>query len=182
MWSGVKSMTMCDECGKHPANIHLTTIVDGEKRDFNLCSECLARKKELSVDFGAIASRLSQMIRQKQEKAAETENDMPIPDISCAQCGTTYAAFRASGHVGCAQCYEAFRQPLTEWMQRTHGASRHIGRESGGVACSVSLRMQLDKLKRMQKKAIANEEYEQAALLRDQIHALAAEMEATRDE
>jgi len=173
-------MIMCDECGARPANIHLTTIVDGEKRDFNLCSECLARKKELSVDFGAIASRLSKMIRQKQEKAAEPET--PIPDISCAQCGTTYAEFRASGHVGCAQCYEAFRQPLTEWMARTHGASRHIGRTSGGMGCAVSLRMKLDKLKRMQKKAIANEEYEQAALLRDQIRTLSAEMEATCDE
>lgn len=175
-------MIMCDECGERPANIHLTTIVDGEKRDFNLCSECLARKKELSVDFGAIASRLSQMIRQKQEKAAEPEAEIPIPDISCAQCGTTYAAFRASGRVGCAQCYEAFRQPLTEWMRLERGAVRHIGRESGGVACSVSLRMQLGKLRRMQKTAIANEEYEQAALLRDQIRALSAEMEATGDE
>ena len=175
-------MIMCDECGERPANIHLTTIVDGEKRDFNLCSECLARKKELSVDFGAIASRLSKMIRQKQEKQAEAAVETPIPDISCAQCGTTYAAFRASGRVGCAQCYEAFRQPLSEWMQQTYGASRHVGRESGGVACAVSLRMQLDKLRRMQKKAIATEEYEQAALLRDQIRALSAEVEATRDE
>ncbi|MBQ8953457.1 MAG: UvrB/UvrC motif-containing protein [Clostridia bacterium] len=174
-------MIMCDECGERPANIHLTTIVDGEKKDFNLCSECLARKKELSVDFGAIASRLSKMIRQKQEKA-DAESETPLPDISCAQCGTTYAAFRASGRMGCAQCYEAFRQPLAEWMQQTQGASRHIGRESGGMTCSVSLRMQIDKLRRMQKKAIANEEYEQAALLRDQIRTLSAEMEATRDE
>lgn len=175
-------MIMCDECGERPANIHLTTIVDGEKKDFNLCSECLARKKELSVDFGAIASRLSKMIRQKQEKAAESESETPIPDISCAQCGTTYAQFRASGRLGCAQCYEAFRQPLTEWMDHTYGASKHIGRASGGVACAVSLRMQLEKLRRRQKRAIADEAYEEAALLRDQIRALSAEMEAKRDE
>ena len=173
-------MIMCDECGVRPANIHLTTIVDGEKKDLNLCTECLARKKELHVDFGAIASRLSRMIRQKQEEA--TEKNIPIPDISCAQCGTTYAAFRDSGHVGCAQCYEAFRQPLTEWMDRTFGASKHIGRASGGIACAVSKRMELGKLKRMQKVAIANEEYERAAMLRDQIRALSAEMEATRDD
>ena len=172
-------MIMCDECGVRPANIHLTTIVDGEKRDFNLCSECLARKKELRVDFSAIANRLSKMIQEKQDKPPAAEE--PIPDVSCAQCGTTYAAFRSSGHVGCAQCYEAFRQPLTEWMERTYGASRHVGRTSGGMACAVSLRMKMDKLKRLQKQAIANENYEQAALLRDQIHALSAEMEATQD-
>ena len=175
-------MIMCDECGARPANIHLTTIVDGEKKDFNLCSECLARKKELSLDFGAIASRLSQMIRQKQEKAAAPENETPIPDISCAQCGTTYAQFRAAGHLGCAQCYEAFRQPLSEWMKRTYGASKHVGRASGGVTCAVSRRMELEKLRRRQKRAIADEAYEEAALLRDQIRALAAEMEAKRDE
>ncbi len=182
MSNGVRNMIMCDECGVRPANIHLTTIVDGEKKDFNLCSECLARKKELSLDFGAIASRLSQMIRQKQEKAAAPEAEAPVPDISCAQCGTTYAQFRASRRLGCAQCYEAFRQPLAEWMQKTYGASKHVGRTSGGVACAVSLRMQLEKLRRRQKRAIADEAYEEAASLRDQIRALSAEMEAKRGE
>ncbi len=182
MWNGVNSMIMCDECGARPANIHLTTIVDGEKKDFNLCGECLARKKELNLDFNAIATRLSRMIRQKQEKAAESEAETPVPDICCPQCGTTYAQFRASGHLGCAQCYEAFRQPLSEWMEKTCGASRHAGRSSGGVACSVSLRMQLEKLRRRQKRAIADEAYEEAARLRDEIRALSAQMEAKRDD
>ena len=185
MPSGVKKMIMCDECGQRPANIHLTTIVDGEKRDFNLCSECLARKKEMNVDFGAIANRLNRMIRQNQEKdakEAEAKPETPVPDISCAQCGTTYASIRTTGRMGCPQCYEAFRQPLSEWMERTHGASQHVGRASGGVACAVSLRMRLDKLKRMQRRAIENEDYEEAAVLRDQIRALSAEMEAAHDE
>ena len=55
-------MIMCDECGIRPANIHLTTIVDGEKKDVNLCAECLARKKELKIDFSALAGTIGQML------------------------------------------------------------------------------------------------------------------------
>ena len=77
---------------------------------------------------------------------------------------------------------EGWLEPLTEWMDHTYGASKHIGRASGGVTCAVSLRMQLEKLRRRQKRAIADEAYEEAALLRDQIRALSAEMEAKRDE
>ena len=29
---------MCDECGVRPANIHLTTFVNGEKQERNLCA------------------------------------------------------------------------------------------------------------------------------------------------
>ena len=62
MPSEVKAMIMCDECGIRPANIHLTTIVDGEKKDVNLCAECLARKKELKIDFSALAGTIGQML------------------------------------------------------------------------------------------------------------------------
>ena len=173
MPNGVGSMMMCDECGVRPANIHLTTIVGGEKKELNLCSECLARKKEFHLDFSAIASRINGLLHAQTEETGG-------PDIRCPRCGTTYDQFRKTGQLGCAQCYDAFREPLGSWMEKTQGSCHHIGRESGGVDYSVSLRIKLDKLRRLQQTAIAREDYETAARLRDQIRGLTAEMEAER--
>ena len=175
-------MIMCDECGIRPANIHLTTVVDGEKKDVNLCAECLARKKELKLDFSALAGTIGQMLQTNihiRKPAPEAE---PIPDLTCEACGTSYESFLKTGRVGCAQCYAAFRQPLSQWLTKQAGGDRHAGRKAGGVNESIERKMRISALRRRQKQAIADEDYEAAAELRDQIRALSSEEEAERDE
>lgn len=172
-------MIMCDECGLRPANIHLTTIVNGEKQDINLCTECLARKKELKLDFSALAGTIGQMLQQGEPPKAEQP---PLPDIQCPRCGTSYEAFSKSGRLGCAQCYEAFREPLGDWLLKRTGGQKHVGRQSGGVNESIEKSMRLNELRRRQKLAIDDEDYEAAAVLRDQIRALMQETEAQRHE
>ncbi len=183
MPSEVKAMIMCDECGIRPANIHLTTIVDGEKKDVNLCAECLARKKELKIDFSALAGTIGQMLTSGvppvRKSAPDTE---PIPDLTCEGCGTSYEAFLKTGCVGCAQCYEVFRQPLSAWLVKRAGGDRHAGRHAGGMNESIEKKMRISALRRRQKQAIAEEDYEAAAELRDQIRALNGAGEAERHE
>lgn len=173
-------MILCDECGLRPANIHLTTIVNGEKQDVNLCSECLARKKELKIDFSALAGTIGQMLQGGAAKQETPEE--PIPELVCSRCGTSYEAFIKSGRVGCAQCYDAFRQPLGDWFSKRMGARQHIGRQSGGVNASIEKALRLNELRRRQKLAIHDEDYEAAATLRDQIRALQSETEETEHE
>ena len=183
MPSEVKAMIMCDECGIRPANIHLTTIVDGEKKDVNLCAECLARKKELKIDFSALAGTIGQMLTSGVPPVRKSAPDEePIPDLTCENCGTSYEAFLKTGCVGCAQCYEAFRQPLSAWLVKRAGGDRHAGRHAGGMNESIEKKMRVSALKRRQKQAIAEEDYEAAAALRDQIRALNGEGEAERHE
>ncbi len=183
MPSEVKAMIMCDECGIRPANIHLTTIVDGEKKDVNLCAECLARKKELKIDFSALAGTIGQMLTSGMGSARKSAPDEePIPDLTCEICGTSYEAFLKTGCVGCAQCYEAFRQPLSAWLVKRAGGDHHTGRHAGGMNESIEKKMRISALKRRQKQAIGEEDYEAAAALRDQIRALNGEGEAERHE
>ena len=183
MPSEVKAMIMCDECGIRPANIHLTTIVDGEKKDVNLCAECLARKKELKIDFSALAGTIGQMLTSGVPPVRKSAPDAePIPDLTCEGCGTSYEAFLKTGSVGCAQCYEVFRQPLSAWLVKRAGSDRHAGRHAGGMNESIEKKMRISALRRRQKQAIAEEDYEAAAELRDQIRALNGEEEAERHE
>ena len=166
-------MIMCDECGIRPANIHLTTIVNGEKKDINLCTECMARKKDLKIDFSALADKIGEMLTSGTASShKEATDEAPIPDLTCESCGTSYETFLKTGYVGCAQCYEVFRQPLSAWLQQHVGGDHHVGRHAGSLNESIEKKMRLSALKRRQQQAIAEENYEAAATLRDQIRAL----------
>lgn len=165
---------MCDDCGIRPANIRLTTIVNGEKKERNLCSECLAKNQRLKLDFSALASHLNGLMDAL--KAGGTEKDQEVPDIQCIHCGMTYEKFRKTGMVGCAHCYEAFREPLHALMERVHGHTQHVGRVPGGEDSRLSMKLKVEKLRQQLVKAIADEEYEAAASLRDQIRELTRQL------
>ena len=79
--------------------------------------------------------------------------------------------------LGCANCYQAFKTPMTALLQRVHGNTQHAGRVPGGAYSGTSIRMNIDRLRQKLQKAIADEEYEQAAKLRDAIRALTIQLE-----
>ena len=178
-------MILCDECGVRPAAVHVTAIVNGDKHDINLCEECAGKRKEFALHLGALAEKLAQMRQQRDNANPEAQGEAPkeeLPLITCPQCGTTWAMCRRKGRVGCAQCYDAFRQPLARWLGEKTGAAMYVGQRCDRAAGTMAQRMQLTRLKSAQKEAVANEQYELAAQLRDQIHALKEALEVGQDE
>ncbi len=167
---------MCDECGIRPATIRLMTIVNGEKKQRNLCVNCLSEVKKQfpSLDISGINSLLSGLLLAAKQTGAASE---PEIDITCPRCGTTYESFQKSGLLGCADCYKAFKEPLEALLKRVHGQTQHTGRVPGGLQGDLSVKMNIDRLRQQLKEAISAEEYERAAQLRDQIRALSAKIE-----
>jgi len=95
------------------------------------------------------------------------------PGPRCPNCGTTYEEFRKRGRFGCQECYESFGPELDRLIKRVHGADQHRGKRpgarrrpqgaaGGGVA----------ELRQALARAVAAEQYELAAELRDQMRAL----------
>ncbi|MBR3929128.1 MAG: UvrB/UvrC motif-containing protein [Clostridia bacterium] len=167
---------MCDECGVRPATIHLTTFADGEKKEKNLCATCLTKYKMNlpAMDLTNLAGILGGFI-EKALSGKKEEDDTAYSAV-CESCGLDYKQFKRNGMLGCADCYKAFREPLEEMLSRMHGNAQHVGRIPGGMNSQVSLRLQIDKLKQQLARAISEEEYEKAAVLRDQIRNLQAEL------
>ena len=112
-----------------------------------------------------------------KDEEEQAKLDAEYEMCTCEQCGMTYAEFRKGGMLGCANCYKAFKTPLTALLQRVHGNTQHAGRVPGGVHSGTSIRMNIDRLKQKLQKAVADEEYEQAAKLRDTIRALTMQLE-----
>lgn len=170
---------MCDECGIRPAVVHLTTIVGGEVQEKNLCSACMAKiRNQLpgSVDLDGLAGLLSGFFQSAQSENNKEEREGEI-SLKCPNCGLTYATFQKTGLLGCAQCYQAFREPLEVILKRIHGNTQHTGRVPRKEMNSISAQIQIDQLKRQLAQAVTAEEYETAAALRDQIRALKKQIE-----
>ncbi len=168
---------MCEECGIRPAKFHLMTITNDERTERNLCPVCMAKyQKQLpGIDFSNLAGILNGILDGVTGKQKEPE-DEALNELACEQCGMTYAEFQKCGMLGCANCYKTFKAPLDSLLQRIHGNTQHAGRIPGSVRSGVSIRLNIDRLKQRLQKAIAEEEYEQAAKLRDSIRALNAQL------
>jgi len=165
---------MCDECGLNPASIHVTTITGDERHERNICPMCMAKmhNKFLKIDFSSLSGILSGLLEAAKANIAEQSD----PDIKCARCGMTYAAFKKSGLLGCADCYQAFKEPLNALLSRVHGRAQHVGRVPKGAETVIAIQHNVDRLRQELSKAISEEEYEVAAGLRDQIRALSARL------
>lgn len=169
---------MCEDCGVRPAKFHLMTIINGDRVERNLCPACMAKhqKQIPGIDFSNLAGILNSILENKRDEEQENR-DSEYVDLACDQCGMTYLEFQKCGMLGCAHCYQAFKTPMTALLQRVHGNTQHAGRVPGGVHSGTSIRMNIDRLKQKLQKAVADEEYEQAAKLRDAIRALSAQLE-----
>ncbi len=164
---------LCDICGKNPATVHLTEIIDDQMAELHLCEECARQKSEqMEQQFG-----LSDLLAGLAEfgKPVQEKEDV---SLKCKKCGLTFADFKKIGRLGCGECYDSFRKYLGPLLKRIHGSSRHTGKaplpltlkqakasKPGPDDMLTSLRYRLQK-------AIEMEAFEEAAKLRDQIKQL----------
>jgi protein arginine kinase activator len=82
----------------------------------------------------------------------------------------TFAQFRKDGLLGCSKCYEAFEKKLLPLIQRAHeGGDHHTGKSPKRSAASLERQERLRLLKRQLRDALALEQYERAAELRDEM-------------
>ena len=97
----------------------------------------------------------------------------------CPNCQMSYKDFRATGQLGCSECYKTFKRNLFPLLKRIHGSTQYIGKTpvvlmAGGKsqtakAKAISTAQELQELKTKLQKAIQLEEFEEAARLRDKI-------------
>ncbi len=158
---------LCDQCKERDAVVHLTQIVNAEVTQLHLCEKCAAAKG-IETTVSMPKHPLGDFLHAVQQQTSPSYGDQS----RCAYCGTSLRDFRASGRLGCAQCYTAFEGALRELLRRVHGAARHRGREVETPVVAVVAGSELDALRVALQQAVVAEEFELAAKLRDQIRAL----------
>lgn len=155
----------CDECGKE-ATVHLTDVVNGQKIEKHLCQECAAAEGLTIKAHFPLAKILEGLVDQS---LAQKE----LEDLRCDVCGITFSEFREQHLLGCPNDYEVFEHVLTPLLERAHdGGTYHTGKVPANAAESERRHIELLRLRGQLKQAVADEDYESAAGLRDRIKEL----------
>lgn len=160
---------LCEECKVNEATYTLSVMMGDEVTTRHLCGDCMARMN-MTLSTGNIKNLLSSIL------SAITGNDTsaaPQQEVVCPRCHTTLSQFTKTGHLGCPGCYEAFREQLQPMLLQIHGRVQHAGRQPLCTEDAQRTRSRQEQLTRLMEQAVALEDFETAAQLRDQLRALA---------
>ena len=156
---------VCDVCKTNQATVFLTQIVDGKMQKVNLCESCSKEKGVTDPTGFALADLLLGLgAAQEIEKSGTLQK--------CPACGFSQADFKKTGRLGCAQCYETFAEGLNSLLKAMHKGTHHTGKVPARIAKSIERENALKVLQRDLQKAVADENYETAAQIRDRLRQL----------
>lgn len=162
----------CQICNINEATVHVTEVINGEVVEMHICEEC-AQEKSFDINpeipFNDILAGLVDFT---------SKNDQPKNKLKCKTCGMSYESFKKNGRLGCEDCYESFKRVVMPLIKRVQGATHNMGKVPASMSGKAKIDMEIRELQEKLKKHVANEEFEEAAQLRDKIR----QMESARDE
>lgn len=175
---------LCQKCKNKQANTHIKQVINGELTEMDLCSDCAA-KLGFDSGFGGFLD-LGSMMSGFLGMPASAGMTALAREEKCPGCGATFSQISKSGKVGCAKCYDTFYDRLLPTIKRIHGNTVHTGKrlrtarlESGSAKKTENnVENELESLGRQLSAAVKNQEFEQAAQLRDRINELKAKGES----
>lgn len=139
----------CMHCHQREATVHVEESRNGRTRKMDLCQTCA---KELGW---SLASEFPTMGANPLENAwfktplqllVAAQNGFAAPGFAlgvdasaypeetgmvCPRCGTRFEQFRATGLLGCPDCYRQFAPGLQGLIRRVQAGWQHVGRKVG---------------------------------------------------
>jgi len=183
----------CQSCQKKPAHIRICDVEDNVMSEqFNVCADCWIFIKRYLFDQSRPLSPTRDVLEEVRHLLSSKESTalamvQPPGEITpvgkgetvpvCPDCGMTLAEFKAKGRFGCPRDYEVFAAHLDPLFERIHDVTppRHKGRRpepADEADALVRQRREIAGLRDQLQGAVAEENYELAAHLRDRINEL----------
>lgn len=163
----------CQKCSK-PATYHITDIERGKPREFHFCDE--HARQHLAPPEEPPSPSVSELAAGLIKGTVQASREpSPADRQTCPICQITFLEFRNSGRLGCPHDYEVFRDELMPLLENIHDETRHCGKVPRRAPLNSQRQTELIELRNKLKRAVAAEDYEAAARLRDQIKSLEQE-------
>lgn len=177
---------LCDNCNENEATVHIIKIINNKKEEINLCEKCA---KEMQ-GFNMPVEQFDMPVMGKMDFApplpfqnilsgimdlfsgTQVAPSNKVSNITCKNCGMTYDEFKKTGLLGCDECYRVFAPYIDPIIKRVQNGVEHTGKIPKKSGNDIVERRRILKLKEELQKAIAVEEYEKAAEIRDAIKEL----------
>ncbi|MFH1039533.1 MAG: UvrB/UvrC motif-containing protein [PVC group bacterium] len=177
---------ICQNCQKQEVTVHFTEIIDGKVIELHLCEDCARQKGIALTPADAVSELISTLAAGRETDADE--------DVRCPCCGLTLKELRSGGRLGCGECYRTFSASLKPLMKNLHKGTSHTGKlpaaarknaagpkkrgraaapgkPSSGASGGGERKRGEDALRLQEeiRAAVADEDYEKAAQLRDRM-------------
>lgn len=186
-------------CNK-PKNIHVSEVVNGEPSHLHICQECAPNLENITggmaieppqqmtslplilgtpgptalTPLAILAGIMNGFTQPSAIANKESEH-------ACPQCGTTLRQIAEQCRLGCSHCYVEFQKNLEPLLDKCHeGKTRHVGKRPKSRSKHDAIKLlenNVTALEARMAKAVNKEDYETAALLRDQIRMLRKKMD-----
>ncbi len=178
----------CTNCKKNEATVFYREVINGKETKYALCPDCAAEMEKKNGPFfskfempdmshmfdfdfpdvfggGLLGGLLGGSLPEKTRRNAKR----------CPKCNATFDEICNEGKAGCPECYEVFKEEFAPTLGRLHGNSVHRGRAPAGLKAEKSRENEVASLEKQLKKAVSDEKYEDAAVLRDRLRELRAQ-------
>lgn len=166
---------LCSNCNLKEANFHYKYIKNGNANEIHLCRDCAEKLGYINETTSVLSP--SNFLGDLFSLPHFVHT--PKETLCCPECGTSFDKIRKGGFVGCEKCYETFSGPIDTILSKIQPSTIHKGKLSGANGKKIERDNTLKNLKEDLKRAIIDEKYEEAAVLRDKIKAF--ENEEGRD-
>lgn len=172
---------LCQNCGKREATTHIKRVVNGETSESHLCAECASSLGYTDV-FGGFGLSFGDLLGGFLGEGSPVSGKLSKVH-RCEKCGNSWNDIVREGRLGCAECYQTFYDKLLPSLQRIHGRIQHTGKIPGGEHAHTPVQKKsaeelrkekIEQLKAEMQAAVEEQNFEQAAKLRDEIKALEA--------
>jgi len=170
---------LCENCNKNNATVHMQGFVNGAKTELHLCQECSFNMVNMEMPI-SMENIMKGILESVQSMGPINLGQLPVPGRPqtrqtpgpCKVCALTYEQFKAKGKLGCEACYQAFPKAIVALFKNVQGSTHHEGKYPKRSGQQIRQRREVDKLRASLKMAIDDENYERAAIIRDQIRSL----------
>lgn len=180
----------CQSCGQKEALIHLTQIREGEAVNLWLCLDCAKTRQNAPKnnddglqggnDFFAPSGSDKPVDPHRDDSLASFfgEGSIPWQNLdpngvdTCPVCGFKLELFVRTAQLGCPACYRAFSANLKPLLSRMQGQLIHLGKVPKSNPQGPNSLAEITRTRVALEKAVAREDYEEAARLRDHLKSM----------
>lgn len=172
----------CDRC-ENEASIQIHIVeADNDPKTLNLCDECAQQmmfhnlQNEDNEEYQYFQDHLKKLVgvffNEPESLPLDADDDQ-----KCAFCGSSFADITQTGRFGCDHCYTEFYEKVKETLRMTQGATAHTGDVPENFKEIREIQEEISRKKEELQELILSEDYETAAVLRDEVKELSAALE-----
>lgn len=149
------------ECNE-PKCIFVTEVNKTSITELHLCQECGSKLIE-NKDLPKIENPTKNFLELVKNFTKQILKQPTIPQNVCKLCNSTIEDIIKSSRLGCANCYEQFKNELIPTLEKAHGNIKHSGKVPKNNKTYLE-----NKLKEL----VKEEKYEEAAVIKKKLEGL----------